>query len=140
MPFQTFRYAACGGGNTALGLVVFFVCYNYVFKKELIHLPFITISPHIGALLCSFAVTFCVGFLLARYIVFSDSFLRKREQLPRYLLSTLGSLLLNYFNLKIMVDIWGFFPTVAQVVNVFIVVAFSYGMQKHFAFKGSSGK
>jgi putative flippase GtrA len=140
MHFQTFRYAACGGGNTALGIVVFFLSYNFWFEKQLVELPFITLSPHIAALLVSFGCTFVVGFLLARYVVFRDSFLRRRDQLFRYFLSTSGSLLLNYLNLKIMVDLWGWYPTVAQVVNVVIVVTFSYLMQKYFAFAGAAKK
>jgi putative flippase GtrA len=137
MPFQTFRYAACGGGNTALGVVVFFVGYNFIFKKEIVHTPIIAISPHIAAMILSFLVTFPLGFYLARDVVFPGSFMKKRYQLFRYFLSTIGSLLLNYFNLKIMVDIWGFYPTIAQVFNVIIVVTFSYLMQKYFAFKGA---
>jgi len=88
-------------------------------------------------MILSFLITFPLGFYLARYVVFPGSFMKKRYQLFRYFLSTVGSLLLNYFNLKIMVDIWGFYPTIAQVFNVIIVVTFSYLMQKYFAFKGA---
>ena len=137
VPWQTFRYAACGGGNTALGIFVFFVAYNFIFKKEVLHLPFIALSPHIAAMVLSFLVTFPLGFYLALYVVFPGSFLKKRYQLFRYFLSAIGSLFLNYINLKIMVDIWEFYPTIAQVINVFIVVTFSYLMQRYFAFKGA---
>jgi putative flippase GtrA len=137
MPLQTFRYAACGGGNTALGVFVFFVGYNFIFEKQVVHTPIIALSPHIAAMILSFLVTFPLGFFLARYIIFPGSFMRKRYQLFRYFLSTLGSLFLNYVNLKIMVDILRFYPTIAQMVNVAIVVTFSYLMQKYFAFKES---
>lgn len=137
MPYQTFRYAACGGGNTALGVFVFFIGYNFIFKKEIVHTPIIALSPHIAAMVLSFLVTFPLGFYLARYVVFPGSFMRKRHQLFRYFLSTIGSLLLNYFNLKIMVDILGFYPTISQILNVGIVVTFSYLMQKYFAFRGA---
>ncbi len=138
MPIQTFRYAACGGGNTALGVFVFFVGYNFIFEKQIVHTPIIALSPHIAAMILSFLVTFPLGFFLARYIVFPGSFMKKRYQLFRYFLSTLGSLFLNYINLKIMVDILAFYPTIAQMVNVVIVVTFSYLMQKYFAFKDST--
>lgn len=137
MPFQTFRYAACGGGNTALGILLFYIGYNFIFQKEIVHTPVIAISPHIAAMLFSSLITFPIGFYLARYVVFPGSFMKKRYQLFRYFISTTGSVLLNYFNLKIMVDIWGFYPTIAQIFNVVIVVTFSYLMQKNFAFKGS---
>lgn len=138
MNFQTFRYAACGGGNTVFGVFVFFIGYNYIFDKQLVDLGFITLTPYVAALLLSFCFTFVIGFYLARYVVFTDSFLKKRYQLFRYFLSTLGSLALNYLNLKIMVELLGFYPTIAQIINVGIVVTFSYLMQKYFAFRGTS--
>jgi len=138
MNFQTFRYAACGGGNTVFGVFLFFVAYNYIFKKELVKIAFITIKPHTAALLFSFVFTFLIGFYLARYVVFTDSFLKKRYQLLRYFLSTMGSLGLNYINLKIMVEYLHFYPTISQIINVVIVVTFSYLMQKYFAFRGAS--
>ena len=137
MPFQTFRYAACGAYNTATGILVFFVGYNFIFKKQLVPTPIVTLSPHIAAMILSFMVTFPVGFYLARYVVFSGSMLRRRDQLFRYFLTTIGSVFLNYINLKIMVDILGFYPTIAQTLNVVIVVTFSYLMQKYFAFRGA---
>jgi putative flippase GtrA len=140
MPLQTYRYAACGGGNTALGVFVFFIGYNFIFEKQIVQTPIIALSPHIAAMILSFLITFPIGFFFARYIVFPGSFMKKRYQLFRYFISTLGSLFLNYINLKIMVDILGFYPTIAQMVNVAIVVTFSYLMQKYFAFKVSSEK
>jgi putative flippase GtrA len=135
MPRQTFYYAACGGGNTLFSIFIFFVTYNYVLQKKFIETPFITISPHIGAMIVSFAVGFPTGFYLAKNIVFSGSHLQGNKQLFRYLLTTLGSLLLNYINLKILVDLLHFYPTIAQVCNTIIVVIFSYLAQKYFAFK-----
>jgi putative flippase GtrA len=137
MSFQTFRYAACGGGNTALGIFVFFFAYNFIFKKQVFYTPLVALSPHIAAMILSFMVTFPIGFFLARYVVFTGSFMKKRFQIFRYFLTTLGSLGLNYINLKIMVDMLAFYPTIAQIINVVIVVAFSYSMQKYFAFKGA---
>ncbi|MCU0405344.1 MAG: T9SS type A sorting domain-containing protein [Chitinophagaceae bacterium] len=61
MPFQTFRYAACGAYNTAMGILVFFVGYNFIFKKQLVPTPIVTLSPHIAAMILSFMVTFPVG-------------------------------------------------------------------------------
>lgn len=138
MPYQTFRYAACGAYNTASGILVFFIGYNFIFKKEVLQTPVIAISPHIASMILSFLVSFPMGFYLARYVVFPGGLMKKRHQLFRYFLSTIGSLVLNYVNLKIMVDIFGFYPTISQVFNVIIVVTFSYLMQKYFAFKGAA--
>ena len=34
MTLQTFRYAACGGANTVLDILLFFVSYNFILHKD----------------------------------------------------------------------------------------------------------
>lgn len=135
MPFQTFRYIACGGGNTLLDIFLFFISYNFILNKQMVHLPFLTISPHIAAVLMAFLVSFPTGFLLNKYIVFSDSNLRGRVQLVRYFLLVGVCLLLNYICMKLFVEYCNFYPTVAKVLTTVIVVSFSYITQKKFTFK-----
>ena len=105
MPLQTFRYAACGGGNTLLDISLFFIIYKFILHKQMLHTPWFTLSPHIAAFLMSFIITFPVGFFLSRYVVFEGSAVRKREQLPKYMIVVLGAILLNYFFLKIFGEI-----------------------------------
>ncbi|SJZ41512.1 Putative flippase GtrA (transmembrane translocase of bactoprenol-linked glucose) [Chitinophaga eiseniae] len=135
MPRQTFRYLACGGGNTAMDILLYFICYNFVLQKEMIHLPFIDISAHIAALFMSMAVTFPTGFLLSKYVVFSDSNLRGRVQLFRYFLLVGICILLNYFLMKLFVDRLHFYPTIGKIFTTALVVIFSYLTQKKFTFK-----
>jgi putative flippase GtrA len=66
MPLQTFRYAACGGGNMALDIVLFFVFYNFVFNKQILQLGFYAFQPHTAAFLSAFCITFPIGFLLSK--------------------------------------------------------------------------
>jgi hypothetical protein len=72
MPVQTFRYAACGGGNTLLDIILFYISHTFILKEQFVETPFVTLSPHIAAFLMSFAVTFPVGFFLSRYVVFEE--------------------------------------------------------------------
>lgn len=136
MPLQTFRYAVCGGGNTALNLLIFFVSYNYLFKKEVVYLPFgLAMEPHIAAYLIAFLITFPSGFYLSMFVVFPESHLRRRIQLFRYLLVVLGSLLLNYILLKTFVEVFHWYPTPSMVANTILVVTFSYVSQRYFSFR-----
>src|SRR5687768_7305021 len=96
MDKQTFRYAACGGANTILGLAVYFVSFKYLLKEENLDLGFYAFKPHIAALFISFLVNFPVGFFLMKYVVFSVSNLRSRVQLFRYFLLYIACLILNY--------------------------------------------
>lgn len=135
MPLQTFKYAATGGANTALDIFLYFIFYNFVLKKEVVDLGFYAISPHIAAFLMSFSITFPVGFLLAKFISFPGSFLRKRIQLLRYGMTVAGSILINYFFLKLFVERFGWYPTPSKIVTTLIAVLFSYTAQKNFTFK-----
>ena len=135
MPLQTFRYAACGGGNTALNIIIYFVSYNFVLKKEIVHLPFVAISPHIAAFIIAFFITFPIGFYLNMFVVFDGSYLKKRIQLFRYFLVVLICIFLNYIFLKLFVERLEWYPTPSMIVTTAIVIVFSYLSQRNFSFK-----
>lgn len=135
MPEQTFKYAATGGANTALDVFLYFIFYHFVLRKQIVELGFYAISPHIAAFIMSFIITFPIGFILAKYISFPGSFLRKRIQFFRYGLSVAGSVLLNYIFLKLFVESFGWYPTPSKIVTTLIAILFSYTAQKYFTFK-----
>lgn len=137
---KTFRYLACGGGNTLLDIFIYFVSYNYILNKSFVYFPFFKISPHIAAFIISFFITFPIGFLLMKYIVFTDSALRGRIQLFRYFLLVFVCIILNYIFLKLFVDLMGFYPTIAKILTTGIVVSFSYLTQRFYTFKTATVK
>lgn len=136
----TFRYAACGGANTIFDIFLFFLSYNFILERQVLDLHFVILSPHIAAFLMAFLISFPVGFLLMRYIVFQESQLKGRIQFFRYFTTVTVSLFLNYVFLKFFVEQIGLFPTVAKIITTFFVVAFSYFSQKHFSFKTAKGE
>jgi len=136
---QTFRYVACGGSNTLLDIVMYFISYNYILQKRVVDLGFVAISPHIGAFIIAFCVSFPTGFWLMRSIVFTDSNLRGRVQLFRYFLLVAVCVILNYAFLKLFVEQWGIYPTPSKILTTVIVVSFSYLTQKHFTFRAKKG-
>ena len=135
MPLKTFRYAACGGSNTVLDILLFFISYNYILQQHPIQISVLTISPHIASFMISFTVTFPIGFYLSRYVVFQETSVRKSKQLMKYFFVVFGCLLLNYIFLKLFVDFFGWYPTISKIITTFFVVAFSYTSQKNFTFK-----
>ena len=70
-----------------------------------------------------------------RNIVFTESVLHGRVQLFRYFVLVVICLGLNYIFIKLFVEQFHIYPTIAKVFTTFIVVAFSYLTQKHFTFK-----
>ena len=135
MPLQTFRYAACGGMNTVLGLTVYFVGYQYIFAREIFDFGFFAFKPHIAAMFLSFCFSFSFGFLLNKYVVFTGSNLKGRIQLFRYFLSFSFSLVINYFLLKLLVEIFLWNALLSQVITTCIIITISYLTQKRFSFK-----
>lgn len=135
MPLQTYHYAACGGGNTLLSLIIYTLSYNFILKQQIFHIGPFSISAHIMALFLSSAITLPIGFYLSMFVVFQGSHLRRRIQFFRYFLVVMACFLLNYVLLKFFVEDLHWYPTLAQVVNVAIVVSFSYFSQRHFSFK-----
>lgn len=135
MPLQTYHYMACGGTNTFMGLLIYFLSYNYILKKHVLHIGVLAFKPHIAALFISFLYTFPVGFYLSMYVVFQGSYLRRRVQLFRYFLVIMGCMIINYLCLKIFVEYLDWFPTPSQLITTFIVILFSYFTQRHFSFR-----
>ena len=136
MPLQTFRYAACGGGNTAFGIFLYFIAYNYIFEKQIVHLGFVALSPYIAAeYLFAIWITFPLGFYLSRYVVFPESEIKKGIQLFRYFLTVAGAVTIKYLLLKLFIEVFGWYPTPANMATSVFVIAFSYVAQRFFSFK-----
>lgn len=135
MPLQTFRYAVCGGTNVVLDLLLYFISFHYIVDKKIVDLGFIAFEPYIAAFLIAFIITFPTGFLMSKYLVWTSSNLRGRVQLFRYFLLVMTNLLLNYACLKLFIEYCYFYPTVAKLLTIIIVVAYSYTSQKYFTFR-----
>jgi putative flippase GtrA len=141
MPLQTFRYAACGGGNTLLDICIFSISYNYLLHQQPVPMPFSilginTMDPVTASLFLAFCVSFPTGFALMRYLVYPESNLKGRVQLFRYLVQVLLCIALNYYICKVfLVDVLHIWPTLAKIITTFIVVTFSFLAQRHFTFR-----
>lgn len=135
MTLQMYRYAACGGGNTALNIFIYFITYNFILEKQVLDLGFIAFTPHIAAFFIAFCITFPIGFYLSMYVVFQGSYLRRRIQLLRYFMVAMICIVLNYVLLKLFVEGLGWYPTPSLVITAGIVILFSYLSQRHFSFK-----
>ena len=140
MPLQTFRYAACGGANTVLDIVMYAIAYNFILHKQDLDLSFIVFKPHIASIIIAFMVSFPTGFFLMRNIVFTQSTLQGKVQLWRYFVLVVICLFLNYVFIKLFVEQWHIYPTIAKILTTIIVVSFSYLTQKNYTFKAEQSR
>ncbi len=147
MPEQLFRYAACGGGNLVLDWILYFLIYNFVIGHEIVNLTLDighwtieqAITPHIATLCIVFPITLLTGFWLQKYVTFTTSQLNSWRQLSRYIFIVGVNLAINYFGLKLCVEIWGWYPTPSKMVITIITVAISYFGQKYYTFRTKKG-
>lgn len=135
LPLKTYRYAVCGGSNLVFDTILYFIFYNFIFAKQNLDLSFVVLSPHIASLFFVFPITFVTGFLLQKFITFQESNLPWKVQFSRYFLVGMGALIISYICMKILVDLFGFYPTPSKIITVFVTVAYSYLLQNKFSFK-----
>ena len=143
MSEQLFRYAACGGGNLVLDWVLYFLIYNFVIGHKIVNVQFTmynvqfaqAITPHIATLCIVFPITLLTGFWLQKYVTFTQSNLHGARQLFRYILIVALNLAINYFGLKLCVEILGWYPTPSKMAITLLTVIISYLGQKYFTFR-----
>ncbi len=135
MPKLTFRYAACGGINTLVGLLVYYIGYHFLFERDVFEWWVFAFKPHVASLFVAGVVSFCLGFFLNKFVVFVESNIRGRVQLFRYGMAFLLNLFLNFLMLKFLVEILVWDAFVSQMVTTLFVILLSYLVQKHFTFK-----
>ncbi len=135
MPIQTFRYAACGGGNTLLGLLLFFVLFHFVFLADTVSVFGFVFKSHKASLFISSSFTFLVGFLLNKFVVFTESNILGRVQLFRYFLSFFANLSIAALLQTLFIEMLRMNTYLSQTIITVIVVAISYFTQKYFTFR-----
>lgn len=135
VPLQTFRYAVCGGSNMLLDIFLFYISFNFILNKQIVDLGLVSLKPYNAALGLAFCITFPLGFILNKYIVFNTSYLSGLVQLFRYMVIVMANLLLNYLILNLLIQYLHFFPTIAKIFATIIIVTFSFLSQKNFTFK-----
>ena len=134
-PKQIFVYGVCGGGNLVFGWILFWAIYNLILRKSGIDLGFYALKSHTATFFLQFPLTFFSGFWLNRYVSFSESELKKRVQLPRYLSVVVLCIVINLICLKLFVEQLGLYPTPSQVLATGITTIISFLAQKYYAFR-----
>jgi putative flippase GtrA len=137
LPIHTFRYIISGGTNTASGIVLYFLIYNYVLHQKDVTLPFPPgmITAPVATLIIEAPLTFIIGFTLNKYLVFTKSELKGRIQMFRYGIVVSTNLMLNFAMIKIMVETFHFYPTISKFITTVLLAVASYFIQTHFSFR-----
>lgn len=120
----------------AFDMVLYFLFYNFLYAKQNLDLGPLTVSPEIAAFLTAFPITFLTGLWLARNVSFRNSPLRSVTQGGRYFIVVVLNIAIKYSGLKLLVELIGIYPSIANALLTVITVAISYLLQKNFSFRG----
>ena len=118
-----------------LDAVWYALIYNFIVARQFIDIGFIVISPHIASLIIIFPITFFTGFWLNRNVAFVATKYKTRKQLFRYMLSVVGSILINYICMKFFVEHLFIWPTPAKLITTIISVGYSFLAARYFTFR-----
>ena len=135
IPSQTFKYMVCGGSIVVIDTFIFNFLNYFIFKENDVLLFDHLFKPHTISQIISFSISFPLGFIFNRYIVFTESQLRGRIQLFRYGLTALASFVLSVFLIKLFFDIFHINAFISKNITTILVIAFSYFAQQYFSFK-----
>jgi putative flippase GtrA len=120
-----------------LGWVLFWVLDHWVINRKTVELPLFDHPVHsysVIAAICG-VFSFLFGFLMMRYVVFTESQLKGRVQFFRYGLSALISATVNWILIKLMVDTFAWNASLCNVFASVVVVTISYFLQRKFSFR-----
>lgn len=132
---EIFGYGLCGALNMALDTLWYFVIYHYIIAERFIDLGFVLVSPHIASLVVVFPITFFTGFWLNKYVAFRVTDYSKYNRLIRYAFSVLGSIVLNYVLMKLLVEYFMLWPTPSKMLTTLITACYSFLAAKFYTFK-----
>lgn len=133
---KTFRYAMVGGVNLVFGICLYWMLFNLVIQgRETNFFGLVTISGHILAFMINFVINFFTGFWLTRSVAFTDSVVKGGMQLFRYAQIVALNISINYFGLKLFVDVLGFYPTVSYMSLQFMTIGISYLASRFYIFR-----
>ncbi len=134
---QLFGYLLCGGGNyIVLDALLYYLIYHHVVGERYINLcGEVVIAPHTASLIILFPITFLTGFWLNRNVAFDSTKREVTPQIMRYGVSVVGSLLVSYITLKLLVEQVGVWATPAKVISSTTTAIYSYLMARLYTFK-----
>jgi len=137
IPTQTFRYLACGGSNTVLNWVLYSLSFNILLHRQDTQFVYgIIISAKVLAYIIAFCISFPIGFILSRHIVFPESNLHGKVQFFRYAVVTVTFIYLTYLLIKFFAFALPMVRADISYIFVMVITAIlSYISQRVYTFK-----
>ena len=133
---KVFRYFVSAGVATVVDISVFYLSYNFLFRKEPLHLSFnLAFSAPTLSLVLSTSCGVMTNFLITKVFVFHESTLKTHKQIFRYVLVALFVLGLNYLLMTFLIKELNWYPTIARTFAALSIGVLSFTFHKYFSFR-----
>jgi len=136
LELKVVRYFFSGVTATLVDISVYFISFNFLFKKMDIpvYSHYVLTAPT-ASLMLSFSCGLVTSFLLTKYFVFTESDLKGHHQFLRFILVAFMVLVLNYIMMRILIRNFHWFPTIARAFSSVSIAAVSFFTHRFFTFK-----
>ena len=119
---QFFRYCFSGGISAITDLILFFIL------NELIGIHYLI------ALTISFVIAVTVNYIMQRKITFRSEYKKKHKQFTIFLSVQIIGLAFNGILMYWLVELLTFWPTLAKLLAIFIVLIYTYSTNTKLTF------
>ena len=134
--FKLIRYGLSSGIATGVDVIVYFLSFNYLLqKKDLAVLNDLVFSASTIALIISYTCGLFTNFTITKYFVFTESNLRGRHQLMRYVAVALFILFLNYGFMSVLIKGLAWYPTISRAVSAVVIGFASFLIHRSYSFR-----
>jgi len=122
-------------------LIYHFAYLNLLHERDIpIHGPYV-ITANVAAYIISFSISFPLGFILSRHIVFPESNLHGRVQFFRYAVATATLILITYLLIKVFAIALPMIRADISYIFIMVITAIlSYISQRFFTFTTKAGE
>jgi len=135
------RYGLSSGIATGVDVVVYFLAFNFLLQKKDMHLSdALTVSAPMVALAISYSCGLLTNFTITKYFVFTESNLRGRHQLMRYVAVAILILVLNYGMMALLIRGLHWYPTVSRAISAVVIGFASFVIHRSFSFRVVRGE
>jgi len=136
---KIFKYFISAGVATWVDITVYFLAYNYLYKKlDFDVFGMYVVSAPSASLLLSYTIGLLTNFTITKMLVFKESELATYKQLFRYVIVAIFVLILNYIAMRFLIRQLDWFPTVSRAVSAISIGLLSFVIHKSFSFKMNS--
>ena len=138
---KVLRYFFSAGTATCVDVGVYFISFNYLFRKVDMDLAgLFVLSAPTASLILSYSAGLLTNFTITRLIVFNESELKTRTQFFRFVLVAILVLGMNWVLMRWLIRGLEWFPTVARAFSALSIGVFSFMIHKSFSFRAAGNQ